>query len=41
MQPQDKLKNTERERSKFTVIIGERKELRETSIRPMLPKTQG
>ena len=36
MQPQDKLKNTERERSKFTVEIGERKELNETSIRPLL-----
>ena len=35
MQPQDKLLNTERERSRFTVIIGERKELNETSIRPM------
>ena len=34
MQPQDKLLNTERERSRFTVRIEERKEL-ETSIRPM------
>ena len=35
MQPQDKLKNTERDRSKFTVMIGDRKELNETKIRPM------
>ena len=30
MQPQDKLKNTERERSKLTVKIGDRKELNKT-----------
>ena len=35
MQPQDKLLNTERERSRFTVRIEDRKELNETSIRPM------
>ena len=35
MQPQDRLTTTKRERSKFTVKIGERKELNETSIRPM------
>ena len=35
MQPQDKLKNTERDRSKFIVMIGDRKELNETKVRPM------
>ena len=35
MQPQDRLKNSVRESSKFTVKIGEREELNKTSIRPM------